>query len=208
MKISIKKFMKRLQKLSKNKNPVVIFIYGPMAVGKLTVAKILSKKLGFKMAHNHHINDFVDEIFDRGSYASDALKEYLRYHLLENAVKTKIDLITTHAYSHNFVSKTGLSDPKYVKILEKKLTKLGAKFYPVHLKADGKELLRRIDRNSRKKFKKLTNRKIMRRFLLSKDWQTSPNLKNNLVIDNTNLSPDKVSNLIVKHFKIKSTKFI
>lgn len=38
--------MKKLEKSSKSKNSVVIFIYGPIAVGKLTVANVLSKSLG------------------------------------------------------------------------------------------------------------------------------------------------------------------
>lgn len=199
----MKKFMKKLKKLSKSKKSIVVFIYGPVAVGKLTVAKILSKKLGYKLAHNHHLNDFVREIFDRGSFADHYMKDNLRYFLLENAVKFKINLVTTHCYTHNFVSRTGLSDPKYVETLEKKLIKLGARFCPVHLKATNDELLRRVNTASRKEFHKLINKKIMHKYLSTLDWQTSPKLKNNLVIDNTKLSPNKVSDIIIKHFKLK-----
>ncbi|MFA5791942.1 MAG: AAA family ATPase [Candidatus Paceibacterota bacterium] len=207
--------MKKLKKLSLghrpmgeakskklNKKSVVVFIYGPIAVGKLTVAKILSKKLGYKLAHNHHLNDFVREVFDRGTYADHYMKDYLRYFLLENTVKFKINLVSTHCYTHDFVSKTGLSDPKYVETLEKKLTKLGAKFCPIHLKATNQELLRRVNTVSRKKFHKLKNKKIMRQYLTSLDWQTSPKLKDNLIIDNTKLSPKKVADMIIKYFKL------
>lgn len=192
-------------KRSSNKKPTVIFIYGPIAVGKLTVATILSKKLGYKLAHNHALNDFVQEVFDRHSYASDYMKDKLRPYLLENAVKFKVNLVTTHCYSHNFVSKTGLSDPKYVETLEKRLTKIGARFFPVHLKADNEELLRRVNTSSRKRFKKLVSKKIMRELLVKsyKDYKTSPKLRNNFVIDNTNISPKKVSDMIIKHFKLK-----
>lgn len=195
--------MKKLKRLLKNKKPTVIFIYGPIAVGKLTVAKILSKKLGYKLAHNHMLNDLAYGLFDRQTFARDNLLEKFRFHLLENAVKEKVSFITTHCYTHDFVSKTGLSDPKYVQALEKKLTKLGAKFYPIHLKASSGELLRRVEMSSRKKFRKLKDKKIMREYLSTFDWQTSPKLKNNLVIDNTNLSPSKVAGIIIKHFKLK-----
>ena len=47
----------------KNIKSVVVFIYGPIAVGKLTVAEILSKKLGYKMIHNHQVADFIDHLF-------------------------------------------------------------------------------------------------------------------------------------------------
>jgi shikimate kinase len=197
--------MKKLKK-SFDRKPVVIFIYGPIAVGKFTVAEILSKKLGYKLAHNHALNDFVQEVFDRHSYASDYMKDNLRPYLLEQAVKFKINLVSTHCYSHNYVSRTGLSDPKYVETLEKKLNKLGARFYPVHLKANDKALLKRVSGYSRKRFKKLTNKKILKELLIEsyKDYKTSPRLKNNFVIDNTNLSPKKVADMIIKHFKIKT----
>ncbi len=194
--------MQKLKK-SSNKKPTVVFIYGPIAVGKLTVAKILSKKLGYKLTHNHALNDFVDEVFTRSTYESSVMKERLRYDLMESAVKAKINFITTHCYAHNYVSGTGLSDPKYVETLEKKIIKLGANFYPVHLQAENKELLNRVSASSRKKFRKLVNKKIMREFVKDKDWNSSPKLKNNLVIDNTNLSPKKVADIIIKHFKIK-----
>ena len=174
-----------------------------MAVGKLTVATILSKKLGYKLSHNHLLNNFVSAIFTHKTPKYNVMVERLRYDLLENAVKAKINLVTTHCYAHNFISTTGLSDPEYVQTLEKKLTKLGARFLPVHLKASNKELLNRVSNNSRKQFRKLTDKKIMREHILNRDWQTSPKLKNNLVIDNTNLPPKKVADMIIKHFKLK-----
>ena len=144
----------------------------------------------------------MDEVFDRHSYGAHSMKEFARYTLFERMAKANINFITTHCYRKGYVSKTGLTDPKYVKTLQKKLEKLGAKFFPVHLKADNKELLRRVSMSSRKKFKKLKSKKIMRRWLLGRDWHTSPNLKNNFIVDNTNLSPEKVANTIIKHFRL------
>jgi len=57
--------------------------------------------------------------------------------------------------------------------------------------------------DSRNEFKKLTDEKIMREIISKKDWQTSPKLKNQLVIDNTKLSSQKVSGMIIKYFKLK-----
>lgn len=199
----MKKFMKKLKKSSKNKKPVIVFIYGPFAVGKLTVAQVLSKKLGYKLSHNHLLNDFLLEIFDRHSYALDLMKDKLRSYLLENAAKAGLNVVATHCYSHNYISRTGLSDPKFVQTLEKKITKLGAKFCPVHLQASNKELLKRVSMDSRKAYKKLISKKIMLKEMLSRDFQTSPKLKNNLIIDNTNLSAPKVASMIIKHFKLK-----
>ncbi len=187
----------------KTKKPVVVFLYGPFAVGKLTVAKVLSKKLGYKLIHNHYLNDFLLQVFDRHSYEMDFMKDSMRYSLLENMVKAKVSVVATHAYSHNFISRTGLTDPQFIKNMEKKITKAGAKFYPVHLKASNEELLKRVGMASRKEFKKLTSKKIFLKEISSRDFQTSPKLKNNFIVDNTNLSPEKVSDMIIKHFNLK-----
>ncbi len=195
--------MRKLKKSSKNKKPIAVFIYGPIAVGKLTVAKILSKKTGYRLTHNHHVNDFVDTIFDRHTYHSHKMKEFLRFSLLESLVKARVSFVTTHCYRHDFVSKTGLTDPKYIKDIEKKLLKLGAKFCPIFLDASDEELLRRVSRNSRRNFMKLNSKTKLKEILRGREWHTSARLKNNLVIDNTKLSPQKVANMIIKHFKLK-----
>jgi tRNA uridine 5-carbamoylmethylation protein Kti12 len=45
----------------------LIFIYGPPAVGKLTVASELAKLTGFKLFDNHVSIDFVKSVFDYGT---------------------------------------------------------------------------------------------------------------------------------------------
>lgn len=196
--------MTKSKKSSKNKKLVVIFLYGPIAVGKLTVARVLSKKLRYKLVHNHLLNDFLLEFFDRHSREIHYMKDTLQYALLESMVGAGVSVVATHTYGHNFVSLTGLSDPKFVKEMEKRLTKAGAEFFPVHLKAGSEELLRRVSHNSRKEFKKLLDKKIMSEYTFTKDWETSPKLKNNLIIDNTDLSPEIVANMIIKHFKLRN----
>lgn len=194
--------MKKSKK-SLNKKPVFIFLYGPIATGKLTVAEILEKKLGYTLTHNHAITDLVDSIFPRGTSENGTVKEYLRNYLTEKAIKAKLNLITTYAYAHDFIYPSGTTEEQFVQGLSKKVKKLGGKFLAIHLKAEKKELLKRVDKSSRKKFGKLRDKKIMRELLETKDWHTSPRLKNNFVIDNTNLSAQKTADIIIKHFKIK-----
>jgi deoxyadenosine/deoxycytidine kinase len=197
------RFMSKSKKSPKTKKSVVVFIYGPVAVGKLTIAKILSKKLNFKLIHNHQINDFADSVFTPHTFESNYAKEHLRYTLPEIMIKAGHSVVLTHTYRSNYVSRTGLSDPKYVKTLQNKLIKAGAKFFPVHLQADHSELLKRIKGASRKDFRKLMDKKIMMEYLQKLDFTTTPNLKDNLVIDNTNLSPKTVADMIISNFKLK-----
>src|SRR5207249_6103945 len=45
----------------------LVFIYGPPASGKLTVATELAKLTGFKLFHNHVSIQFVQSIFEFGT---------------------------------------------------------------------------------------------------------------------------------------------
>jgi shikimate kinase len=185
--------MKKLKKLS-NKEPkfkVVIF-YGPFAVGKYTVAEEFHKQTGFKFFHNHHTYDLVKSLFERNTLNMDYLNENIRLSVIKEIAKAKINVVTTHAYSAKYVSKTGLSDPQYVKKIESIVNKAGGVAYFIHLTASSEVLIKRVTGESRKKFSKLKDAKIMRQLMKEKDWTTGAPVKNNIEIENSNLSPKQV----------------
>ncbi|MDO8498164.1 MAG: AAA family ATPase [bacterium] len=184
----------------------VIVLYGAVAVGKLTVGKELSRTLGYKLTHNHLVSDLVWSIFERGTLEANSLIEKLRYEIHEAAVKSGQGLVTTHCYGHNYVSPTGLSDPEYLKTLEQRLEKMGARVLFVHLQADKETLLNRVINESRKEYKKLTKVPKMRDLLDKEDFTTSAPVKKNLVIDNSKLSPEEVVHIITEHYKLKSAE--
>ena len=186
------------------KKPTVVIIYGPIAVGKLTTAKLLAKKLGFSLAHNHALNDAVRDVFPRGEKEYSRVVEKLRFTFLREAVHVGASLVVTHCYAHNFVNEaTGVSDPEYVQKQKRILTRAGARVCIVHLKADTKVLLERVTGESRKEWGKLTDVKIMKQCAKNRDWQNSAPVRNQLIIDNTHLSPKKVVDIIINHFKLK-----
>ena len=99
------------------KKPTVVILYGPIAVGKFTIGKLLAEKTGYKLTHNHLINDLIESIFERGSETESRLKEKYRFEFYNDLANENVDCIITHAFSYNFVSKTGLSDPEYLEKL-------------------------------------------------------------------------------------------
>lgn len=187
----------------KKQNSQVIVLYGAMAVGKLTVGKVLQKKLGYKLTHNHLINNLVLSVFDRNTIKANKMIEDLRFKFYEESAKLGKNLIITHCYAHDYVSPTGLSDPEYLNILEKKLKRAGANVVFVHLQANSDAILKRVKNISRKKHEKLTDVSVMKNYLNTKNFITSAPVKNNLVIDNTNLSPQKVAEIIMKYLKVQ-----
>jgi len=187
--------------VSRDHKCTVVVIYGTIAVGKLTVGKLLAKKLGYKLTHNHLINDLVLSVFDRGTIEAGACVEKYRFEFYETAVKAHQNLVITHCYSHEYVSTTGLSDPEYLRTLERKLTKAGARVFFIHLQADKKQLFQRVRAKSRKAFGKLTSVTILKRLLKTLDLNTSAPVKNNLVINNTDLSPGRVVRIIEEYIR-------
>jgi hypothetical protein len=53
----------------------VVFIYGPVASGKLTVARALAERTGMALFHNHLVVDAVGAVFPFGSEAFVRLRE-------------------------------------------------------------------------------------------------------------------------------------
>ncbi len=201
MKIFIKKFMKKLKK-SSNKKPALVFIYGPIAAGKYTIAEELSKRTGYKNFHNHLIIDLCLNLFGKKDERRSIFRQSLHFQIVKLLTKQKVSTIFTHAYASNFTFKTGKSDPQYVKETERMVTTNGGLFYGVQLICDDKVLINRLKDKSRKKFAKLKDVKTMKELLRKYDHINPAPIKNNLVIDNTNKSPRKVVDIIIKHYKL------
>ena len=180
--------------------PKVIIIYGAMGVGKLTVAKLLSEKTGYKLSHNHLVNDLLYSLFERNTLEINELAESIRYMVYEKAIQTGKSFILTHTYSHDYVSLTGQTDPEYLRNLQKRITSKGGEAYFIHLQADDKTLLERIAQEDRKKFKKLTDTKIMQELIDTKDFKSSAKVENQLILDSSKLTSqetvEKVFNFI------------
>ena len=172
-------------------------------MGKFTVAKKLHEQTGYKFFHNHHTHDLARQLFERGNKHADVLMENLRFFLFKEVGKAKINAITTHTFSSDYVSLTGLRDPLYMKKIESIIEKEGGKACFVHLIPSREAILKRVQNSSRSQYMKLRNKKLMKEILNTKDWKTNAPVANNLTIDNTKLSPKKVSDMIIKYLKLK-----
>src|SRR5579884_2100061 len=68
----------------------LIIVYGPPAVGKLTVAKQLADKTGYKLLHNHLSVDLVTSVFDFDSPQLPILLNKIRLDVLEEAANSNV----------------------------------------------------------------------------------------------------------------------
>tara|TARA_Y100000310_G_C20600006_1_gene772513 strand:+ start:929 stop:1459 length:531 start_codon:yes stop_codon:yes gene_type:complete len=173
-----------------------IFIYGPPAVGKLTIAKELSKLTNYKIVHGHLVNDLIASIFSHGT------KQFLKYNhktrlmLFDLACKEKVNgLIFTFGYHND-------NDPQRAKDIERVIKKNKGKIYFVKLTADKKILEERTITSDRKKFGKIKTKKLIREVLKNKNYFKKMDFKPTLEIDNSKLSAKNVAKKIKSHYKI------
>lgn len=174
----------------------LIVIYGPPAIGKLTVANELSKITNMNVVHNHLTADLLEPLlsFGEGNFFKHLFK--LRREILKVAIKEDINIILTTCY----VKKLYNSNMKsFISLVNKNKGKI----YFIHLKCDERELFKRVKNESRKKFGKLKSVKKLKSNLKKLDFTSPIPFVDSYTIDNTKLSPKKVAQLIKKHFKLK-----
>ena len=172
----------------------LVIIYGAPATGKLTVAKELQKLTGYKLLHNHLTVDLLRSIFEFGEGPFFELSVRFRTDVLKAAAKHGVDgVIFTFCY----VNKK--DDPYMKKYLS--LKKHGVRVCAVHLLCDKKELMNRVTERSRRQYKKIHTKTTLQQSL-KRDYYTTYDYPNTLVIDNTDVSARKAAMMIKKHFKL------
>ncbi len=173
----------------------LVFIYGPPAVGKLTVAKELSRMTGFKLYHNHVSIQAVKPVFDFGTPTFWKLVNKYRKEVIEEAAKEGIDVIFTLVYSKPW-------DDPYVEDIRERVKKHGGRVCFVRLYCERKELMERIDSRSRKNWGKLSSRLLLDEMLSSSNLFGRVTGARSLGIDTSVNSPKASAELIVRHFKL------
>ncbi len=165
-----------------------IMLYGPPAVGKLTVAKELQKLSKYKLFHNHMLVDLIDNIDEERS--DDFSKTYISIlkSILKYSIKRDVNLINTFVYGKDV-------DDDFMKTIKNTVTESGGDVIFIQLKTDKESLLQRVTEDSRKQFNKLKDPTQLKKFMEKYDL-TSSYSKNDIQIDNTNKTPTDVAKVI------------
>jgi len=77
------------------KPPTLVLIFGPAAVGKMTVGQELAKLTDYKLLYNHMVVDLVTEFFPFGTPPSGKLTNSFCSQILETAAEERLGLIMT-----------------------------------------------------------------------------------------------------------------
>lgn len=176
---------------------------GNAAVGKMTVGQELAKITGFKLFHNHMTIEPVLEIF--GQYNSEAIMR-LRQVIFEEFAKTdNYGMIFTYMWAFD-----RQTDWDYVEHVKDIFKPYGTEFYYVELVASRETRLKRNvteNRLSQKASKR--NIEILNQRLINDDTQYRLEshegeilFENYIKIDNTDIAPDVVAQMIKKNFDL------
>ena len=187
----------------------LIVITGPQAVGKMTVAESLKEKINYKLMINHDSIELAIRIFGNKNDAQKQLNEAIRTKAFEIAIKNNIDMIFTYVTAFDREDNI-----HYLKNLQNMFEQTGGTFYLVELQADIETRMKRNITPHRLESKP-SKQNI--------DWSKNEIVKtmqehrlnsnedeffcdNHIKIDNTNLSPDEVSEIIIDKYKLSSNK--
>ena len=173
----------------------LVYIYGPPAVGKFTVATELSKITNYKLFHNQLSIEFVRSVFDFGSPLFNKLVLKYRAEIIGEAAKSGTSLIFTSSYAKGY-------NDKIVKDIISRVEKYKGKVCFVQLHCDKKELFRRVESHSRRTFYKINSKEKLEEFLTKYKPTTAIPFVQSLSIDNTKLSPKGTAEKIAKYYQL------
>lgn len=173
--------------------PVLVYIYGPPAAGKLTVARRLAELSGLPLFHNHLTVDAVTSVLPFGSEAFSAVLHRFRLDLFETAVSTGQGLI--------FTNNSAWSGPDgrrsfaaFADEADRRVRAAGGLTLFVCLNAPLAALESRLGNDDRRSLRKLTDVRRLRELI--EEYDLSPLHRTDLEIDTAMMDPEVAARAI------------
>ncbi|MBO0953028.1 AAA family ATPase [Fibrella forsythiae] len=117
----------------------LVILFGPPAVGKMTVGQELEKITTLRLFHNHMSIELVHQFFDFGTPAFERLDRRIRFAFFEELAASDLDgLIFTYVWDFDEPA-----DTDYIDAVASVFHQQGAVVSYVELKADLSERLKR-----------------------------------------------------------------
>jgi tRNA uridine 5-carbamoylmethylation protein Kti12 len=171
--------------------PRLVFLYGPPAVGKLTVARAIADRLPFKILHNHVTIDAVTEVLPFGGEAFWRVVGRFRCDLVAAAAEENIDLIYTYVFAPG--------DEQHVADVVLPYEEAGGTVVFVQLLAPREVLLQRVLAEDRREWGKPTDAATLEQMLDEYDNFTAIAAPDSLTINLAARSAQDASDQIINH---------
>ncbi|MGM0828849.1 MAG: AAA family ATPase [Bacillota bacterium] len=183
-----------------------VLVFGPQAVGKMTVGQELAKLTDLKLFHNHMTIDLVSHFFDYGTKEGKRLVSLFRREIFEEVSKSDLyGMIFTYVWAFDMQE-----DWDYVNQVSQLFESRGGTVYFVELEADLEERLERNKSSNRLEHKPSKRdidwsegdlKKSMEDYRLN-SLEGEMKYSNYIKINNTNLSAEEVAMLIKEKFHL------
>jgi hypothetical protein len=177
----------------------LIFIYGPPAAGKLTVATELAKLSGYKLLDNHRVIDYLTELFPREVPEYQPIRSSLgrkvRLDIFSAAAQAHLQLITTFAPLSE-----GMQD--FMRDVCRAVEAHGGEICFVQLLPSRETLLERVTGEPRIN-KKIDTAERWHEVVANTPgaFETFPDVEH-CVIDNSDLTPVEAAKQIIKYYQL------
>jgi hypothetical protein len=174
----------------------LIFLHGPVAVGKLTVARELAQMTGLRLFHNHLTVDAVTAVFDFGTEPFIALREQIWIAVFREAAQRNVSLIFTFAPERTVTT-------SFIQNTIDTVESAGGSVLFVALTSPIEELERRMTSDSRATFGKLQSLEFFRELHQTGAFDYPQLPDSGLTIDTSQLSPREAANTICAFFSLE-----
>ena len=172
----------------------LIFLYGPPASGKLTIAEKLSDYTGIPLFHNHLSRDLVKDIYGDKLDDNYDLVDTIRLAVFDHCAKNGRDLLFTYVYG-------GSDDDSNVRQFIDVIESHHGEVIFVELTANPEDLINRAGNESRKKYKKLTDPATMKAITNDMSVYSIPFVES-LKINTSEFTPDESVDRIIKALRL------
>lgn len=173
----------------------LVFIHGPVAAGKLTVARLVAERTGHALFHNHLIVDAVAAVFPFGSPEFVRLREKFWLETMEAAAKEGRSLIFTFAPEPSV-------EPGFPKRAKAIVERAGGGVLFVALALSEMEQERRLVAPDRAAFGKLRSPELLRQLRPGMAASLALMPPPDLSIDTGKISAADAAALIVEHLGV------
>ena len=180
----------------------LILLYGPPAVGKLTIAKEIARLTGFTVFHNHLTVNVVAALFPRGTPAYRQLLWDLRYAVFAAAARTHLaGLLFTMVYRRDQESCMA----RCVDIVER----CGGTVCFVQVSCQVETVRQRVGRDDRKQYGKLTSVAPLNALL--RQWEPHAPFEAatqwaSLRLNTDVLRPVEAAQQVITHYRLPTTR--
>lgn len=174
----------------------LVYLYGPPAAGKLTVATALAARTGYRLFHNHLTVNAISPVFDFGTSPFERLLGSFRQQIFEMAMEVGVDLIFTNnsAWPHENARERFSAYADKVAAL---VDSAGGRTCFVNITAPTEVLLGRVGTEFRRTHGKIVDAAQLRARLATFD--PSPLDPRHLVIDTSVVQPAEAAERIARH---------